>query len=250
MNNTLNNGFRLLEFLADSAETYSVKELAQKFDMPNSHICRLLKTLVETGYVEQDSSRKYRISLRILCLSNACLSRLTVRNKVRPYLDHLLKQVNKEVYLAVPLQGRALIVDVLYAGGHSPDYGMTIGRINNLHTTACGKLCAAYQSEEVIEELLRTANLEAFTSHTITDSAQLKQELARVRSCGYAATDSERSEGTFAVAAPVFNAMGELAAALGSFFVRTDATQEEKNEFIAMVKDAAQSASFAMGFVQ
>ena len=64
MNNTLYNGFKLLDFLAVSAELVSVKELAEHFQLPNSHICRLLKTLVETGYVEQDpATRKYRISL-------------------------------------------------------------------------------------------------------------------------------------------------------------------------------------------
>lgn len=71
MNNTLQNGFTILEYLAADAEECSVKELAEHFGLPNSHVCRLLKTLADTGYVEQTpGSRKYRISLKILNLSN------------------------------------------------------------------------------------------------------------------------------------------------------------------------------------
>ena len=70
MNNTLQNGFMLLEFMAETANECSVKELAEHFELPNSHVCRLLKTLEATGYVQQiPGSRKYRISLKILCLS-------------------------------------------------------------------------------------------------------------------------------------------------------------------------------------
>ncbi|MBO5722951.1 MAG: helix-turn-helix domain-containing protein [Lentisphaeria bacterium] len=43
----------MLDYLAETAEAMSVKELAEHFSLPNSHICRLLKTLTETGYVEQ-----------------------------------------------------------------------------------------------------------------------------------------------------------------------------------------------------
>ena len=59
MNNTLQNGFTILEYLAADAEERSVKELAEHFGLPNSHVWRLLKTLADTGYVEQTpGSRK------------------------------------------------------------------------------------------------------------------------------------------------------------------------------------------------
>ena len=47
MNNTLQNGFRLLEMLADNGGEMSVTELAAQASLPPSHVCRLLKTLVQ-----------------------------------------------------------------------------------------------------------------------------------------------------------------------------------------------------------
>ena len=46
MNNTLQNGFRLLEHLSLTAQEHSVTELTEVFALPKSHICRLLKTLI------------------------------------------------------------------------------------------------------------------------------------------------------------------------------------------------------------
>ena len=76
MNNTLHNGLKILEFLATNAEAISIKEIAEHFQLPNSHVCRLLKSLTELGYAEQiPGSRKYRISLKILNLANARLKK-------------------------------------------------------------------------------------------------------------------------------------------------------------------------------
>jgi len=247
MNNTLTNGFRLLEFLAESGKTHSVKEIAEVFHMPNSHICRLLKTLVETGYVEQNSSRQYRISNKILTLSNACLSRMTVRTKVHPYLVDLGERMNCETYLAMPLEGQALIVDVVYKNNRISDSALTIGKINPVFYTACGKLCAAWQPSDVQEKLLARADLRKVTQKTIVDPEQLLQEFKRIRQQGYAVCDSESGDNVLAVAAPVLDCNGELLAAIGAVDLFHD--EIKKNNFIDQVRENAQSASFAMGYV-
>ena len=64
MNNTLKNGFRVLELLSLTGESFSVKDISTTLNIPNSHACRLLKTLKGTGYVEQNSSRKYKMSMK------------------------------------------------------------------------------------------------------------------------------------------------------------------------------------------
>ena len=51
----------VLEFLSVSTEAHSVKELSERMKLPKSHICRLLKTLKDIGYVSQNDERKYYI---------------------------------------------------------------------------------------------------------------------------------------------------------------------------------------------
>ena len=115
MNNTLYNGFKLLDFLAVSAELVSVKELAEHFQLPNSHICRLLKTLVETGYVEQDpATRKYRISLKILNLAHSRLQSERLPELARPYIRKLAEKLDATVFVTRTCKGRSLIIATEY----------------------------------------------------------------------------------------------------------------------------------------
>ena len=57
--------------------------------------------------------------------------------------------------------------------------------------------------------------LEVFTPRTITDPRALEREIGRVRERGYAEAAGEREEELNAIAAPVFEARGSLAAILG-----------------------------------
>jgi len=246
MNNTLNNGFMILEHLAETAELFSIKELAGFSGLPNSHVCRLLKTLTETGYVEQDrKSRKYRISCKILRLSNACLKRMQIRNKIRPFASKLCAEISFPVYLAVPHEGHALIVDVFYPVSAVQDAGMAIGSLNHAHVTGSGKICAAFHnSPEEIENI----ELYKVTDKTITDKDAFAKELAKIRKQGFAVTDSEKGENVHTVAAPVFRCDGEFVAALGVCLSSRKMTQQEWSSYINKVVECAESCSFALGY--
>ncbi len=215
MNNTLSNGFSVLEFLAESGRSHSVKELAERFGLPNSHICRLLKTLLDTGYIRQGRDRRYEVSLRILTLANACLSQLAVRNAAKKHLYMLFRATGFRVYLAVPTRGRALIVDVVSDDG-AEEPSLTIGKLNSIHYSACGKLCAAYASGDELDALLAEPR-SAPTAKTIVERGALLAELEKVRRDRYAVACDESGPDVYAVAAPVFHRDGSLAAAVGSF---------------------------------
>ena len=98
-----------MEFLADTAEAVSVKEVAEYFQLPNSHICRLLKSLAEAGYVEQlPGSRKYRVSLKILNLANARLKKEHLLGIARPYMRQLAEKVDGAVFVTFHLKNKRL----------------------------------------------------------------------------------------------------------------------------------------------
>ncbi len=248
MNNTLMNGLAIMERLASSPETFSVKELAESFRLPPSHVCRLLKTLVETGYVEREArTRRYRISLQPLRLANACLRRLGVRDRVRPYLDKLARELDQAAYLMVPHEGEALIVDVLYPGGRGGDQALAIGQVNPLHASAGGKALAAYLPEAELAAAMARLGLPQLGPATITDPERFRAELEWVRRERLALMDRERGESA-AVAAPVFNCQGECVAAVGTTLPSGERSGEIWSRFGETVREAAQAASFALGY--
>ena len=250
MNNTLQNGFMLLEFMAETANECSVKELAEHFKLPNSHVCRLLKTLEATGYVQQISgSRKYRISLKILCLSNARLLKITLRQKARLYLQKLAVKLGNPVYLSAPFNGLSITIDTFFPENSAGDAGMAIGAVHLPNCHACGKVCAAYLPEAEIDDFLAGMDWTARTIHTITSPDRFKLELAKIRQDKVATIVSENHQGVGAVAAPIFNAAGELAGAVGAVLPAerywTDGLWEK---FKDETRNTAESISFAVGY--
>lgn len=250
MNNTLQNGFMILEFMAERADECSVKELAEHFKLPNSHVCRLLKTLAETGYVQQTpGSRKYSISLKILCLSNARLLKLTLRQKARPYLQKLAGILGNPVYLTAPFNGLSITIDTFFPENSAVDAGLAIGAAHLPNCHACGKVCAAYLPEAELNSFLVRMDWTPRTVHTIISPECFKRELARIRQEKTASVVSENRLGLGAVAAPIFNAAGELSGAVGAMMPEERYwTDELWEKFKTETLNAAESISFAIGY--
>lgn len=201
MNNTLHNGFRVLEFLAGSGEGVSVKELAQHFDLPNSHICRLLKSLTEMGYVEQlPSSRKYRVSLKIVHLGHGRLKKERLLELARPYLRQLAEKLDAAVYVTRAYCGYSLIIGVECPALFSDANAMVIGTLHSPTSSACGQICAAFASEEVRSALLDEIDWTA-PGDFCNEKEKFTLELEKIRQRGYAVRDLPQ---VGAVAVPLF----------------------------------------------
>ena len=181
VNNTLQNGFRLLEMLAASGKEASVTEVAEETGISMSNVCRLLKTLAQTGYVEQNpESRRYRVSLKILNLAHARLASLDFRRIGHPFAARLTQSLGGHAYLSQPLQGRSLIVDVAYPNGAHSDAGIVLGQFHSIRHSACGKICAAFASDEERDRLyLEVAGTEPEINREawLNDCRQIKKNV-------------------------------------------------------------------------
>ena len=213
MNNTLHNGFRVLEYLADKAEALSIKEIAEHFQLPNSHICRLLKSLTEIGYAEQlPGSRKYRISLKILNLAHARLKKERLLRLARPYLRQLSDKLDAAVYVTRVYCGYSLIIGTEYPPLFNEQSNSIVGTLHSPTSSACGRVCAAFSSDETRETLLEAIDWSA-PGDFLGRREAFAEELALVRKRGYAIRDLSGSTGALGV--PLFEENGVFNGALG-----------------------------------
>ena len=239
MNNTLQNGFKLLELLAAIGREVSVTELSAQASLPPSHVCRLLKTLLKTGYVEQSAeTRRYRVSLKLLNLAHARLVNLDFRRVGHPYAMQLAETLQAHAFLSQPLQGRSIIVDVAYPRGVMDDAGVVVGQIHSVCHSACGKICAAYATDAERARLFD--ELEA--AGTPEPREARLAEFARIRESGLAVRDEA---GVLAIAAPLFQAGGRFCGALGAL-LPTGAVLDERTG--QEIRRLAAALSFGLGY--
>jgi dihydroxy-acid dehydratase len=73
------------------------------------------------------------------------------------------------------------------------------------HCTSLGKCLIAHIPDEEVDRLIADRGLQRHNEYTIVSPVRLKQELARVRTVGYALEDQEEELGGRCVGAPVWN---------------------------------------------
>jgi DNA-binding IclR family transcriptional regulator len=238
MNNTLQNGFRLLEMLAEHGDEVSVKELAAQAGLPSSHVCRLLKTLLQTGHLEQSpKTRKYRVSLKLLCLAHARLMHLDLRQAGHPFAAQLAEDLHAHAYLSAPWQGRSIIVDAVWPRDSAAELGVVIGQLHSVFHSACGKVCAAFASPQDLERIRASLAPDA----TIEPLDVWQAEFSQIRENRFAV---RQEQGILAVAAPLFRAGEFFCGAIG---VQLPAGASLSPNIEQTVRRTARALCFALG---
>lgn len=188
----------------------TVTELSRQLDLPLSSTHDLLQGLLAADAVSA-VGKTYSLGPRTIRLSVAVLDSVGVQRIARHHLEELAARVGLDVYLAVRTGTRILYV-VRCAGIQAVNIDIPLGRSLFLHSTAVGKLFAAFQ-REVYQQMISQPR-PALTSRTRTTVEQLDRELAGIRSRGVSISRGESVPGILGMAAPVWGANGELVAAV------------------------------------
>ena len=199
----------ILDELADARSELGTNEIARRTGINVSTISRILATLTSGGLVEHVAvTGRYRLGVGVIRLASAVGDRLDIRSLARPHLAELASRTQETATLSVP-------------GGHEPitlDYVQSplsvrsvaeVGRASAAHATAVGKVFLAHGGS------VPDGQLQAFTERTIVDHDVLRADVARVRERGWGQALGEREEDLNAVAVPVLDPAGQLAAILG-----------------------------------
>jgi len=189
--------FELLETMADLGGIVTLSELAHHSGLPMPTIHRLVRTLVDLGYVRQEASRAYALAPRLVRLGEGA-SRL-IGTWATPHLRRLVDAVGESANLAL-LDGEEVVYAAQVPGRHSMRMFTEVGRRAGMHCTAVGKAMLAAMPPDRAVEILRRSGLSAQTAHTLTTVEAMQKELSRIRENGYAIDEEEQEIGVRCVA--------------------------------------------------
>ena len=112
-----------------------------------------------------------------------------------------------------------------------------------LHSTSVGKCLLAWLPKHEIETVVRQQGLKKRTPKTITSIAKLLVDLDRVKHSGHAVDDEENSLGARCLGAPIFDATGNVTAALGASGTLTQTDETEMPRIIEALRETARRIS-------
>jgi DNA-binding IclR family transcriptional regulator len=242
----LARAFEMLDILAMSSVGMTKMEIARRIGIPYSTAFNLLNTMDQHGYVRKDEETgRYYLGLKILSLGGVPLRDVSLRDTAAPVLAGLVRQTGLTAHLAVLDRDEAVYIDK-----HEPNgflkINSWIGKRNYVHSSAVGKALIAWRSDDEVREVCGKGLCKR-TAKTITSLRRLKAELAAVRPRGYAIDDEEDEVGGRCVAAPVFDAYGAVAGAIGLSGIVAQLPDQELPHFGLLVSRAAAAISQRMG---
>ena len=223
---SVENVFSLLEVLAGNGLELGIAELCRKTALPKGTVHRLLGTLKNLGYIEQNpQNRKYRFTIKILKLGTAITDKIGL-SQIIPYMKKLSQQFNETVNLAI-LEGDDIIYLYSVGSDNTLKLDLRIGSNQPAYCAAIGKVLLAYLSEKELDNYLQRVELKPFTPYTITDKEYLKKELRLIEQRGYSFVNEEYMVGVACVAVPLKDHQDKICAGL-SFSIPTVRMNKEK----------------------
>ncbi|WP_226346686.1 IclR family transcriptional regulator [Agilicoccus flavus] len=235
----------ILELLARDG-TLGVTALSRELDVHKSTASRLVSALEQRGLVEQVEERGgYRLGPGIVRLAGATDARLDLVTAARPVCRRLAAETGETVNLATLSAGAALYVDQAGAGHNLSGYNW-VGQRIPLHATSNGKILLSELDEPDLAALVE--ELVGYTPATVTDRATLGKELAAARRDGWALAVDELDIGLTALAAPVRDIHGHIAASLSVSGPTFRFGPERRNEIVPLLRAAADDVSARLGW--
>lgn len=213
MNNTLIKGLSIIELLAHSDRAMGLTEIALALDLAKSNVHRLVQALTDARYIVKDEATgRYTAAIKLWELGSAVLARLDLRVHAQDVMDRLLEQTRETVHLSILDGDEVVYVHKLDSPNPVRSYTQIGGRAK-AHCVATGKAMLASRSPVALERM--AASLAPRTPSTIVEPTQFLQEMARIRTQGYAMNKGEWNENVYGIAAPVTDVSGDVVAALG-----------------------------------
>jgi DNA-binding IclR family transcriptional regulator len=237
----------IVDVVAASRNGLTLVEIANAVDLAPSTTHRTVNILLDIGYLKVAPENKtYHIGNRLKRVLLLTLGSDSLKDLAKPILAQLSEQYRETAYVVQLTNSGVQLVD-FYLPTKGPRTLVHPGYEFPMHATAAGKIVFAYQSQEVINTEL-SKKIERFMPNTMVRKTQIRSELERVKSRGYAVNDVELDPGVYAIAAPVKIAGDTVMGALAIAGIRDRLLKIHSEEEIAgNLKNCARELSGFIG---
>jgi IclR family pca regulon transcriptional regulator len=216
---SLARGLAVVQAFQERKRHLTIAQISHRTEIPRAAVRRCLHTLIKLGYATTDG-RTYSLLPKVLTLGHAYVSSTPLAVSAQPYLDRMSEQLHEACNMAT-LEGD----DILYIARSATtqrliSVDLSVGGRLPAYCTSMGRILLAALDDTTLGEYLDHADLQAKTE-------ALLECLQEVRQQGWCIVDQELEQGLRSIAVPVYDASGQVVAALN---VSTHAGRVSRNE--------------------
>lgn len=234
----LSRALDILECFTETSPEMTLMELTEKSGLSTSTVHRILRALEQREYLfRNEDTKRYSLGPRIEYLAGLTNSKpeADLRVKARESLIELRNQFDESASLYVREDEYRVCAERV-EGGQTLRSVVKIGERMSVKQGATGKMLMAGMPDEELRELLEN------------EYDAVIQDVERARKQGYWVSNGERETGLTSIGAPVYNASGEVVAAIGLSGPSGRMIDEHLTEKVLAVVEQARKLSRKMGY--
>ncbi|MES2535368.1 MAG: IclR family transcriptional regulator [Pseudomonadota bacterium] len=197
-------------------EGQTLSQLCQGLGLPKTTLFTMLKVLEGASYLSSDGG-VYRLGPEAVLLGATMAEspRRNFPNCAKGILQGLSQRTGETCYLAMLTPDRQFCQYVAVVETDNwLRFSVKLGSQKPAYATGSGRAMLAYLPEVELKPLIDSFQFAPLTPKTVTSRRALTASLKEVRKRGVSTVDSGTVAGVIAVAAPIFDADGHVAAAV------------------------------------
>lgn len=227
----------MLEAVLADREGQSVPAIARAIGLPRATAHRQIATLIAEGFLVRVPGGGLGPGPRLLALAELIDAKQLVAAAAAPVLHRLAARLQCLVQLGT--LENDMVTYRIKTGQGAGDLFTRVGMQLEAYCTGIGKVLLAHLTAAEREAYLATGPFPALTPKTITDPAELRSELEKVVTEGFARDNEEIAEGLVCVAVPVLGPGGRVVAAISASRPLGDLARIPEAEVVEQLRAAA-----------
>ncbi|PKO85048.1 MAG: transcriptional regulator [Betaproteobacteria bacterium HGW-Betaproteobacteria-12] len=242
---SLNRAFLLLEAIASgSRKGSSLTELVARTSLPRPTIHRVLKTLIDHGWVIRDeTSARFNLAMGLAALGYSAISRNPIEKIATTHLSVLAEQLNQVVYMGVR-SGLDMVCIGRYESSSQIQVGQ--GRVGMRGPFGMSPSCLAMMSHLPLAEIesIISANLSRYHRIEGFDETGFRKAVDEAIKNGYSTYDSiilDRT--TSAIGVAVCDPDGYPIAGIGTTYISGWLNEEQWQNCLGQLQKTAERIS-------
>ncbi|MGD8190611.1 IclR family transcriptional regulator [Brevibacillus ginsengisoli] len=244
---SVRNSARLLKvFLDDSRKELGVTELSKKLQLSKGAVHKILTTLEQEGFIRKNEhTKQYTLGYTLLELGNKVIQNHDIVEFGQTYMSDLAARTSELVALCI-LDKKDAIYVAKIESQHPIRFNVEIFRRFPPYATSASRVILAHQTENYQDEVMR-GTLKTYTPYSYTAPEEVKSHLAQIRRQGYEISANRRNVGVTGIAAPIFDASGQVVASI-SVIGPSDRIQPQQETILQQILATVQNMSADLGY--
>lgn len=232
---SLEKGLAVLDSFTEGTASLSISDIAERTGQDRASARRAILTLTHLGYTRLDG-RRFSLTPKVLSLGHRYLSSLPFLPLAQRIIEELADEMQETVSVGA-LDGNDIVFLCRVAARRFLSFDASVGSRVPAHLHSMGQVLLATLAEERREAMLADFDYRPRTPHSVTDPAQLREQLRTVAEQGWAFTNQQYEEGYCGIAIPLFDGDGHALAALNvSFAASQQALQRAREDVLPRLK--------------